>query len=149
SREIAERFRSAGLIEEGILFAQWYREKRRDVARIYREVRGLSECSTVLELYLVAHELAHVVFGEDSIFFEEMRAAVVKIISRFIKSQTAAGIDLHDPELARMPVKELAKVRAGVQAGWLAAINNNTALQEELAADDLARFIVFHARIPG
>src|ERR1700693_3613906 len=57
SREIAERFRHAGLIEEGILFAKWYRDHRHDVAEIYSKARAITECSSVLELYLADHEL--------------------------------------------------------------------------------------------
>lgn len=149
SREIAERFRFAGLVEEGISFAKWYREHRQDVARIHQQARGIRECSAILELYLGAHELAHVVFSEDPEFCAQMRAAVVNNVSSFVKSQFAVSPDPRDPELARLPADELAKARAGVQAGWLTAIGTDTALQEELAADDLARMVVLNSRMAG
>src|ERR1041385_200991 len=149
SREMAERFRSAGLIEEGILFARWYREKRRDVARIYEVARGLQQCSAIIELYVGAHELAHVVFGADPVFSGEMRSAVVNIINSFVKSQTGLSANSRDPELARMSMDGLARVRAGVQAGWLTTIGNDMALQEELAAEHVARTLVFKSRVPA
>jgi hypothetical protein len=149
SREMAERFRCAGFIEEGILFARFYREHRQELARIYSDVQSLRDCAAIVELYVTAHELAHVVFGEDSVFSGQMRATVVNVVRAFVKSQIRASVDPRDPELARMPAHELAKERAGIQRQWLIAVESDEALQEELSADDLARSIVFNSRVPG
>ena len=149
SREMAVRFRCAGSIEEGILFARVVPGTSPGYSASSKEAQGLQECSAVLELYLAAHELAHVAFGENPVFSGEMRAAVVTVVNAFVKSQVGVPADRRDPELAQRSVEELPRIRASMQAGWLRAIAHDAALQEELAADDMARAIIINSRVSG
>jgi hypothetical protein len=149
SREIAERFRNAGLLDEAIVFGRWYHEHRHAVARIYREVKTVREHSGAVELFLAAHELAHVVFSADEEFGRQVRSSTVDVVSAFVTSQMGESVRPDDPVLRRVPANELARLRAAIQSNWLDAVRRDEALQEELGADDLARAIVLSSGLPG
>jgi hypothetical protein len=145
NRELAIRFRKAGLIREALTAAQLYMADGQRLATAYRDESEMRVQCRAIEVYLAAHELGHIILAQDQQFSKDLRAKVVDTVVRFVKSQRGAGVRSGDPAVSRHSRTGVAEGRERTQAGWVALLQADESVQEELSADDLARMVLFSA----
>jgi len=143
SQYMAARFRHAGLVHEATVFARIFRCLETEIASMTSRVNSIRSFAIPIEIYLFAHEVGHIMMTDDIGFSSTLKSSVVQIVELFVESQQNAGVDPNDPELNWQPENEILNVRRSIQAEWSKFLNYDNALQEELAADDIARIVTF------